>query len=82
MRITASLMLVGVLGAPGAFAATRGESGETNSATSLLTAERRAREAAERLRVPAESPARWKAGGRGWTPAWTVEPRSPRREPD
>jgi hypothetical protein len=82
MRITATLMLVGVLGAPSALAATRGESGATNSATSLLTAERRAREAAERLRVPADRPARWKAGGHGWTPAWTVEPRSPRKEPD
>jgi hypothetical protein len=82
MRITATLMLVGMLVAPGILAATHGENGATISATSLFTAERRAREAAERLRMPAESPARWKAGGRGWTPAWTAEPRPPRKACD
>jgi hypothetical protein len=82
MRIVVTLMIVGALGATSALAATRSESGETTSATSLLTAERRAREAADRLRLPAESPARWKAGGQGWTPAWTVEPRPPRKPSD
>ena len=82
MRIMTTLMLLGALGVPRVVGATRTGSNETTSATSLLTAERRAREAAERLRVPAESPARWKAGGHGWTPAWTAGPRSPRKPSD
>ena len=75
MRMIVTVMMAGMLGAGSGLAATRSPSGETAGATSLLTAERRAREAAERLQVPAAKPARWKAGGEGWTPAWTVKPR-------
>jgi hypothetical protein len=60
-----------------ALAATRGESTETSSATSLLTAEHRAHDAAERLRLPQTGAARWKRGGEGWRPAWSAEMRTP-----
>jgi type II secretory pathway pseudopilin PulG len=73
MRTTIVLLIVGLLGASAAPAATRTDAGETAHATSLLTAERRAQEAAERLRLPNYSPARWKQGGTGWTPAWKPE---------
>jgi hypothetical protein len=82
MRMMTTLTIVGLLAAGGAHAATRAEPGETTSATSLLTAERRAREAAERLRVPAAGPARWKRGGEGWMPAWSAETRPRETRPD
>lgn len=81
MRITTTLIIAGLLGAGGAHAASRAEA-ETTSATSLLTAERRAHEAAERLQLPAVGPARWKRGGEGWLPAWSAEPRAHERRPD
>ncbi|HWP65698.1 MAG TPA: hypothetical protein VNO26_07290 [Candidatus Limnocylindria bacterium] len=79
MRLIVMLAIAGLLSGNPARATVRGERGATPGVTSLLTAERRAREAAERLELPATRPARWKRGG-GWTPAWTVEPR-PRRPP-
>jgi hypothetical protein len=72
MRTTIVLLLAGFAGVA-AWAATRTDSAETANATSLLTAERRAREAAERLRLPDHAPARWKPGGSGWAPAWKPE---------
>jgi len=81
MRIATMVTIVGLLGAGSALAATRTESGETTGATNLLTAERRAREAADRLRLPSAGPARWKSGGHGWTPAWTNEATPPRKPP-
>jgi hypothetical protein len=81
MRIATMLTVLGLLGAGSALAATRTEYGETTSATSLLTAERRAREAADRLRLPTAGPARWKSGGHGWMPAWTSEPTTSRKSP-
>ena len=84
MRMTTTLtivgLLVGLLAAADVHAATGPAPGATTSATSLLTAERRAHEAAERLRVPASGPARWKRGGEGWMPAWSAEMK-PRAEP-
>jgi hypothetical protein len=78
MRTTIVLLIAGFAAAP-VCAATRTESTETAHATSLLTAERRAREAAERLRLPDHAPARWKPGG-GWAPAWKPEPERPSAE--
>jgi hypothetical protein len=69
MRTTIVLLIAGFAAVP-VRAATRTDSTETAHATSLLTAERRAREAAERLRLPDHAPARWKPGGAGWAPAW------------
>ena len=43
-----------------------GAGGETPTAADLLRAEQRAREAAERLRVPPRPVRRWKRGGDGW----------------
>jgi hypothetical protein len=84
MRIVIIAVVASLLGTAGARAATRGASAETTSATSLLTAEHRARDAAERLRLPEAGPARWKRGGEGWMPAWSAEKRSPndRRKTD
>jgi hypothetical protein len=82
MRTTTTLTILAVLAAAGTHAATRAEPGETTRATSLLTAERRAHEAAERLRVPAAGPARWKRGGEGWMPAWSAETRPGEKRPD
>jgi len=73
MRTTIALLIVGLAGVSTVRAATRTDAGETAHATSLLTAERRAHEAAERLRLPDHAPARWKQGGAGWTPAWKPE---------
>jgi hypothetical protein len=81
MRIATILLVLGLLGPGSALAATRAEHGETIDATSLLTAERRARDAADRLRLPSAAPARWKAGGHGWMPAWTREQTTPRKPP-
>jgi hypothetical protein len=75
------LAVLGLLGVGSALAATRGELGETIGATNLLTAERRAHDAAERLRLPNAAPARWKSGGHGWTPARTRETAPPRKPP-
>ena len=77
MRIVIIAVVAALLGAAGTHAATRAESAETTSATSLLTAEHRARDAAERLRLPQAGPARWKRGGEGWMPAWSAEKRPP-----
>ena len=77
MRIMIIAVFAGVVGAGAARAATRGESAETSSATSLLTAEHRAHDAAERLRLPQSGAARWKRGGEGWRPAWSAEKRAP-----
>ena len=77
MRIMLIAVLAGLLGAGAACAATRAESAETHSATSLLTAEHRARDAAERLRLPRAGAPRWKRGGEGWMPAWSAEKRAP-----
>jgi len=47
--------------------ATTGPSGEAPTAADLLRAEHRAREAAERLRMPPRPTVqRWKRGGDGW----------------
>ena len=73
MRTTILLLSAVLAGVSGACAATRTATDETAHATSLLTAERRAREAADRLRLPDHAPARWKEGGTGWTPAWRPE---------
>jgi hypothetical protein len=83
MRITTALILIGVLGVGSALAARRPSSDETTGATNLLTAERRARDAADRLRLPAAGPSRWKSGGHGWAPARAREtppPRQPARD--
>jgi hypothetical protein len=77
MRIVIIAIVAGLLGTVGARAATRDESAETTSATSLLTAEHRAHDAAERLRLPEAGAARWKRGGEGWMPAWSAENRPP-----
>jgi hypothetical protein len=77
MRTMMIAVIAGLLGAGGARAATHEESAATTSATSLLTAEHRAREAAERLRLPQTGAARWKRGGEGWMPAWSAEKRAP-----
>jgi hypothetical protein len=74
-------LLAGYVAAAGAQAATHPDSGATTSATSLLTAERRAHDAAERLRVPAAGPARWKHGGEGWMPAWSAETKPREKQP-
>ena len=81
MRIVIVTVVAGLLGASVARAATRAESAETTGATSLLTAEHRARDAAERLRLPQAGAARWKRGGEGWTPAWSAEKRPPNDRP-
>ena len=77
MRIVIIAMVAGLAGAVGARAAPRAEPAETTSATSLLTAEHRARDAAERLRLPEKGAAHWKRGGEGWMPAWSAEKRAP-----
>jgi hypothetical protein len=78
MRIITTLVFLGWVGLATTQAATRNDGGETAGATSLLTAERRAREAADWLRLPETGPARWKSGGTGWTPAWTGDHARPR----
>lgn len=81
MRPFTILVVLTLCGAGTARGVPRAAGAETTGATSLLTAERRARDAAERLRLPESRPARWKPGGGGWTPAWTVERERPRTAP-
>jgi hypothetical protein len=69
MRISSMLVVVALVAAVALAATPTEQPAETAGATSLLTAERRAREAADRLRLPDSAPARWMQSG-GWTPAW------------